>query len=65
FGSKIRYLTEGIVLGSVEFVRDQLEGVQKARGRKRVPAVVSCRETELENLAVASGMREKPALKQE
>ncbi|MFP4203829.1 MAG: transposase [Opitutales bacterium] len=60
FGCKIRYFTEGIVFGSVAFVRDQLEGVQKARGRKRLPFVVSCIQPELENLAVAAGMRGKP-----
>ncbi|MFP4166356.1 MAG: hypothetical protein ACLFUF_04215, partial [Opitutales bacterium] len=57
FGCRVRYLTEGVVFGSVEFVREQLEWVRKARGRKQAPSVVSCREPGLEDLAVASGMR--------
>ncbi|MFP4673754.1 MAG: transposase, partial [Opitutales bacterium] len=65
FGCKIRHLTEGMVLGSIEFVREQLEGVQEARGRKRLPSVLPCMEPELENLAVASGMRDKPGHKRE
>ena len=54
---RVRYFTEGAILGSTEFVRGFAGAWQKERGRKHPPKVNEMRGTSWGDLAVIQGLR--------
>ena len=54
---RVRYFTDGAILGSAEFVRGFASAWQRERGRKYPPKVSPMRGTDWGNLAVIQGLR--------
>lgn len=54
---RVRYFTDGAILGSVEFVRSHAADWQVGRGRKRPPKIVPARGADWGDLAVINEMR--------
>jgi len=56
---RVRYFTDGAVLGSAEFVRGYTEAWQAERGRKRPPKVNPLKGSDWGDLAVIRGLRRR------
>ena len=54
---RVRYFTDGAILGSAEFVRSHAARWQAEKGRKRPPKIVSARGSGLGDIAVVNAMR--------
>jgi len=54
---RVRYFTDGAILGSAEFVRSHAARWQVERGRKRPPKVVPARGADWGDLAVINSLR--------
>jgi hypothetical protein len=54
---RVRYFTDGAILGSEEFVRSHAAGWQAERGRKRPPKVVPAQGADWGDFAVINAMR--------
>jgi len=56
---RVRYFTDGAILGSQEFVRGCVEAWQREKGRKYPPKVHPLRGTDWDGLATIQGLRKK------
>ncbi|MFW5874519.1 MAG: transposase, partial [Verrucomicrobiota bacterium] len=56
---RVRYFTDGAILGSSEFVRSHAEIWQRERGRKHLPKVREMRGADWGGLAVIRGLRRR------
>jgi hypothetical protein len=56
---RVRYFTDGAILGSAEFVRGFADAWQRERGRMRPPKVNPVRGADWGDLAVIRGLRRK------
>ena len=56
---RVRYFTDGAILGSAEFVRDFVEGIRAEKERKRPPKVHLMRGSDWGGLAVIRGLRKE------
>lgn len=54
---RVRYFTDGAILGSAEFVRSHAADWQAGRGRQRPPKIVPARGADWGDLAVVNAMR--------
>ena len=54
---RVRYFTDGAVLGSAEIVRSHASGWQAGRGRTRLPRVLPARGANWGDLTVVNAMR--------
>jgi putative transposase len=54
---RVRYFTDGAILGSAEFVRDFTSAWKMERGRKHPPQVNAMRGSNRGDLAVIQGLR--------
>jgi REP element-mobilizing transposase RayT len=56
---RVRYLTDGAILGSEEFVRSFVDSWQQEKGRKHPPRVNRLRGTDWDGLAIIQGLRRR------
>ena len=56
---RVRYFTDGAILGSAEFVRNFVDGWQSAKGRKHPPKVNPMQGADWDDLAVIRGLRRR------
>jgi REP element-mobilizing transposase RayT len=56
---RVRYFTDGAILGSKEFVRGYLDAWQQEKGRKYPPKVNSLRGADWQGLATIQGLRQR------
>ncbi|TVP80777.1 MAG: hypothetical protein EA353_03050 [Puniceicoccaceae bacterium] len=56
---RVRYFSDGLVLGSAEYVRSMTAQVQRARERKHPPQANPMLGADWGDLAVIQGLRQK------
>ena len=56
---RVRYFSDGVILGSSEYVRSFVETVQRERKRKRLPQVNLLRGAKWGDVAVIQSLRQQ------